>query len=101
MESTMTAIAAHKHNHNNKGQPTQSQKSPSTPPPRPAKRMKVVWMVEDRERDGEKVAYWTRMGAAFENRDGSWSLELSAIPVTGRLQLRDPAPPKDKDGEVV
>lgn len=46
---------------------------------------KHLWMVEDRE----AKSFWTRVGHATENRDGSWSLHLSAIPVTGRLQMRD------------
>ena len=40
------------------------------------------------ERDGK--SYWTKVGAAFENRDGSWSVVLDAIPVNGRLQIREP-----------
>lgn len=57
------------------------------------KKMKHLWMVEDGPaQGGEKKSYWTKIGVAFENRDGSWSLELSAIPVNGRLQMRDPKP---------
>lgn len=57
---------------------------------------KHIWMVEDRENAGpdEKKSFWTKIGVAFENRDGSWSLDLAAFPVSGRLQLRDPAPPR-------
>ncbi len=50
------------------------------------------------ERDGK--SYWTKVGAAFQNRDGSWSVVLDAIPVNGRLQIREPfkdrAKPRDK-----
>ena len=58
---------------------------------------KHLWMVEDRaEKNGREArSFWTRVGVAFENRDGSWSLELSAIPVDGRLQMRDPNPRGD------
>jgi len=37
---------------------------------------------------GEK-SYWTKVGAAFfSNRDGSINLELDALPVSGKLQIR-------------
>lgn len=55
---------------------------------------KHIWMVEDREGAEEKKSFWTKIGVAFENRDGSWSLDLAAFPVSGRLQLRDPLPPR-------
>lgn len=57
------------------------------------KKMKHLWMVEDYPARGERAAgsYWTKIGVAFENRDGSYSLELSAIPVHGKLQMRDPS----------
>jgi hypothetical protein len=62
------------------------------------KKMKHLWMVEDYQARGERPAgsYWTKIGVAFENKDGSWSLEMKAIPVNGRLQMRDPAPKQDK-----
>lgn len=53
---------------------------------------KLLWMVEDRRvSDGSSKGFWTKVGVAFENRDGSYSLELAAIPVNGRLQMREPA----------
>jgi len=60
------------------------------------KRMKHLWMVEDYPARGERPAgsAWTKIGVAFENKDGSWSIDLKAIPVNGKLQMRDPAPPK-------
>jgi hypothetical protein len=36
---------------------------------------------------GEK-SYWTRVGVAYTNRDGSINLNLDALPVSGRLQIR-------------
>jgi hypothetical protein len=60
---------------------------------------KQLWMVEDTTTaDGESKSYWTKVGVAFENRDGSWSLDISAFPVSGRLQMRDPLPPKEQGG---
>lgn len=39
------------------------------------------------ERDGR--TYWTRIGVAFVNRDGSITVRLHALPVSGTLQIRD------------
>jgi hypothetical protein len=66
-----------------------------------SKRIKHLWMVEDRpaSADREAKSFWTKVGVAFENRDGSWALELAAVPVHGRLQMRDPAP-KDESARV-
>jgi hypothetical protein len=36
---------------------------------------------------GDK-SYWTRVGVAYTNRDGSINLNLDALPVSGRLQIR-------------
>jgi len=60
------------------------------------KKYKHLWMVEDYPARGEKPAgsHWTKIGVAFENRDGSWSIDLKAFPVNGKLQMRDPQPPK-------
>ncbi|MBI1948489.1 MAG: hypothetical protein HYS27_22575, partial [Deltaproteobacteria bacterium] len=53
------------------------------------KKMKHVWMVEEvPEPSGGARAFWTRIGIAYENDDGSLSVTLSAIPVTGKMQIR-------------
>ena len=38
------------------------------------------------ERNGK--SYWTRVGAAFTNQDGSDTVLLDALPVNGRMQIR-------------
>ena len=38
------------------------------------------------ERDGKN--FWTRIGAAFTNRDGSETVLLDALPLNGRMQIR-------------
>jgi hypothetical protein len=50
------------------------------------KTMKVVWTVVDR---GQGKSYWTRVGVGFVNRDGSLTLRLDAIPISGTIQVRD------------
>ena len=47
------------------------------------------------ERDGE--TYWTRLGAAFENRDGSINVLLDGSPVNGKLQIREKREFKNND----
>ncbi len=32
---------------------------------------------------------WTKVGVAFTNRDGSLTLRLDAVPVSGKLQVRE------------
>ena len=58
------------------------------------RKMKHVWMVEDATSAAtkEQRSYWTKIGLAYENDDGSWSLQLSAVPVSGKMQVRDAAP---------
>ncbi|MCC7540588.1 MAG: hypothetical protein IT379_30515 [Deltaproteobacteria bacterium] len=37
---------------------------------------------------GEK-SFWTKIGVAYVNRDGSITCKLDALPVSGTLQIRD------------
>ncbi len=45
-------------------------------------------------RPNSEQSYWTRIGVAFENRDGSWNLLFNFIPTDPqtRVQLREPKP---------
>lgn len=45
---------------------------------------------------GEGKSYWLRVGSAHENRDGSLNVYLDAIPVNGRLQIRQYAPDDER-----
>lgn len=56
-----------------------------------AKGMKVVYTIT--ERSGR--SFWTRIGAAFTNRDGSLNVRLDATPVNGQLQIREWEPRDD------
>lgn len=53
-----------------------------------SRQYKIVYNVVER---GDRN-YWTRVGAAFTNRDGSLSVRLDAIPLSGNLQVRDWSP---------
>ncbi len=39
--------------------------------------------------------YWTRIGAAFTNTDGSLNVVLNYIPLNGKIQIREP---QEKEG---
>lgn len=40
------------------------------------------------EREGQ-TSIWNRIGTAFENRDGSINVLLNALPLDGKLQIRE------------
>ena len=50
-----------------------------------SKKMKIVYVVTERNNKN----YWNRVGVAFTNKDGSLSVRLEAIPVSGEMQIRD------------
>ena len=50
------------------------------------------------ERDGK--TFWTRIGAAFTNKDGSINLNLDALPVSGRLQVREDEESRERGGRT-
>ena len=47
--------------------------------------MKLVYAITER---GER-SYWTRIGVAYTNRDGSLNIKLDAVPVSGTMQVRE------------
>lgn len=57
------------------------------------KRMELWGVVR---RKGSEQDYWTRIGAAFENKDGSWNLLFDYFPTAPQttVQMR---PPKADD----
>lgn len=48
---------------------------------------KAVYTIVD-QGEGKK-ARWMRVGIAFVNKDGSLNLVLDALPVSGKLHVRD------------
>jgi len=66
------------------------------------KNMKQLVAAIERGEGDDKKTYWTRIGVAFENRDGSWNLRfdfLPARPGETTVQLRD-FEAKDKDAKA-
>ena len=52
--------------------------------------MKDVYAIyEAKNGDRETKTRWVRVGVAFTNSDGSENLLLDALPLSGRLQIRD------------
>lgn len=51
----------------------------------------IVAAVERSTGEGEVKTWWTRVGVAFENQDGSWNLRFDFLPADPKttLQLRD------------
>lgn len=49
--------------------------------------MKMFHAYTMSERAGKK--FWLRVGVAFENPDGTISVNLDAVPLSGRIRLRD------------
>jgi hypothetical protein len=50
--------------------------------------LKIVYTITER---GDR-SYWTRIGVAYTNRDGSLNLKLEAVPVNGTMQVREWTP---------
>ena len=53
---------------------------------------KIVYTVVERH---PHKSFWTRIGAAFVNRDGSLTVRLDAVPINGTMQIRDWTPRED------
>lgn len=49
--------------------------------------LSVYTIVEGKK---DQKDYWLRVGSAWENSDGSINIDLKALPVNGRLQVRQP-----------
>jgi len=50
----------------------------------------VFTIVEANNGNGLKKDLWIRIGSAFDNNDGSINIKLNALPLSGKLQLREP-----------
>jgi hypothetical protein len=58
------------------------------------KMMQIVGAVQRTEGD-DKKAWWTKIGVAFQNRDGSWNLRFDYLPARlgeTTIQLREFTP---------
>ena len=59
-----------------------------------------AYAVEDRGDGDDSDAFWTRIGSAWPHKDGKGlNVVLSALPVNGRLVLREYTPEDEKADE--
>lgn len=49
-------------------------------------KIKDVYVISER---GEGNAQWSKIGVAFVNKDGSLNVILDALPLEGKLHIRD------------
>jgi hypothetical protein len=52
--------------------------------------MYEVYTIVEANGNGLKKDLWIRIGTAFDNNDGSINIKLNALPLSGKLQLREP-----------
>ena len=48
----------------------------------------TAYTVRSYQQNGEEKSFWTRIGRAFENKDGSLNIYLEALPTSGKIQVR-------------
>lgn len=56
------------------------------------KNLKIVYVIT--ERNGRN--FWTRIGVAFVNSDGSLNVKLNSLPINGEMHIRDYVPPEER-----
>jgi hypothetical protein len=60
-----------------------------------------VFVVDgDDDEDREQKGFWIKIGGAWaweQNGQAGYSIELAALPLTGRLVLRKPRPPAEAE----
>lgn len=62
--------------------------------------MKEILAVKEVERNGEKKSFWTRIGVAYENRDGSLNLVFDFFPCREEIktiQVREKKPKQNNE----
>jgi hypothetical protein len=61
--------------------------------------MKQIVAVVERGEGDDAKNFWTRIGVAFENRDGSWNLRFDYFPTNAAttVQLRDIEAREERD----
>jgi hypothetical protein len=61
-------------------------------------KVKFIYVITGK---GDKK-YWTKVGVAFVNRDGSLNCKLDSLPIGGELHIRDYVPRErdEDDGRV-
>ena len=63
--------------------------------------LKDVYSITEKENAPNDKGYWTKIGIGFVNRDNSINIVLDALPVNGRLHIRDRQPKRTTKQEGV
>lgn len=50
-----------------------------------------VYVIAVRSTPEGSKSFWTKVGVAHDNQDGSITIQLDALPLSGTLQIRDDA----------
>lgn len=59
---------------------------------------RIAYAVTDTSsKEGDEKSRWTQIGVSFENKDGSETIRLNALPVNGKIVLRES---KEKDASA-
>lgn len=61
-------------------------------------RIKDVYSIQERGED--KHSTWSRIGVAFVNKDESLNVILDAVPVNGKIHIRDRKKKNDAEKET-
>lgn len=64
-------------------------------------KLKDVFMIMDRKDDEKFKTPWPRIGVAFVNKDDSLNVILDAVPMTGKIHIRDCKFKQKEKGQVV
>ena len=48
------------------------------------------------EKEGQSKSFWIKIGTCFTNKDGSFNVYLDALPVNGKLHIREAMKKEDK-----
>lgn len=59
--------------------------------------LKEVFVITEKKND--EKPQWTKIGVAFVNRDKSLNVVLDAIPLSGKLHIRDRIATQEKNKE--
>ena len=60
-------------------------------------KMKIAYVITQRGTN----KYWSRIGVAFVNKDGSMNVKLEAVPVSGEIHVRDYVPREESAGPTL
>lgn len=60
-------------------------------------KMKIAYVITQRGTN----KYWTKIGVAFVNKDGSINVKLEAVPVNGEIHVRDYVPREESAGPTL